>query len=116
MPPKKIPKKSRISSLFKGFAGLSLGKLKAIYLIWIFMHVMLLAFSPSPLGAKSLGERKFGSFYPFISNKDYNGERSGIFVDHNEQYDITEFIFYSLAPLVVWKSRRLWHESERDTV
>jgi len=48
-----------------------------------------------------------------ISAHDYNGKKSGLFFDHIEQYDITEFAFYSLAPLVLWQAARLWRSSDK---
>src|SRR6185369_4531282 len=97
------------------------GKLKAVYLLWLFLNLMLLVLSPSPFGKMKTSYsgridyaagRRYGSFYPLISAHDYNGKESGLFFDHIEQFDITEFAFYSLAPLVLWKAARLWRSSD----
>ncbi len=87
------------------------GRLNAIYLLWLFLHLMLLLFSPHPFGASKQyyeSARSYGSFYPFISARDYHGNESGVYFNHVEQYDITEFLFYSLAPLVIWQAVRMW--------
>jgi DNA-directed RNA polymerase subunit RPC12/RpoP len=114
------------------------GKQKAVYLVWIFLNLMLLVLSPTPFGLinssgdtrKYSGEtrgiqpssnaRDYGSFYPFIAKSQYNmsdvdfnsGKRSPCFLAHIEQYDITEFVFYSLAPWVLLRVVRLWRTSD----
>jgi hypothetical protein len=86
-------------------------KLKAIYLSWLFVHLILLVFSPKPLGVFSRDEgRDYGGFYPFLASEDSYG--TALHPWTFEQYDITEFAFYSLAPLVLWKVVRLWRTSE----
>lgn len=86
----------------------------AVFLIWVFLQIMLLALSPHPFGEKGSrdGPRNYGSFWPFISAKDYKGTASGIFPNHVEQYDFTEFAFYSLAPLVLFFAVRLWRGND----
>ncbi len=66
--------------------------------------------SPHPLGEiKGYDDaRHYGSFYPFISGKDYGGLASGVFPDQVEQYDITEFLVYVFTPFALLFAARLW--------
>lgn len=78
-------------------------RLKAVYLVWTFINFLLLIFASDPFN-------KFGSsgiFYPFIPARG-NDLESGIFFNHIDVYDITEFLFYSICPFVVWYAVRLW--------
>jgi hypothetical protein len=90
-------------------------RLKAVYLAWSFVHLVLLAVAPRPLGEKWDGVRDYGSFYPFISRDDYDGRLSGLFLSRVEQYDFTEFLFYVLAPLVAWHCWRIWNSDKEQS-
>lgn len=95
------------------------GRLKAIYLVWLFLNLMMLLFSPHPFGVKprrfasdpNQGQ-SYGNFYPFTSSHGFGGNESGVYFHHVEEYDITEFMFYCLAPLVFWQAARMW---QRDS-
>ena len=36
-----------------------------------------------------------------------------MYFNHVEEYDITEFVFYSLAPLVFWQAARMWRRDSQ---
>lgn len=91
-------------------------KLKATYLAWGFFHLLLLILAPRPLGEVGEDARNYGSFYPFISKDDYDGELSGLFLGHVEQYDFTEFLFYTLAPGMIWLFWRTWNSEDPGTI
>lgn len=83
-------------------------RLKSAYLVWIFANFMLLIVSPFPFGIRYSFGRDYKSFYPFIRATSYDGLESGLFFDRVDQYDISEFIFYALAPGVIWWAMRTW--------
>jgi len=88
-------------------------KAVALCIVWSIPNFSLLVLSPHPFGQFSrYAGRDYGSFYPFISSKDYNGEDSGIFPNRIEQYDFTEFLVYTLVPLALLLAVRLWFLSE----
>lgn len=82
-------------------------KLKAIYALWIFSHLLLLIFSPNPFDKNELSS----PFYPFIFAQGCDLE-SGVFFDHTEVYDISEFFVYAFSPFVIWYSVRLWRANK----
>ncbi len=95
--------------------SLTLPKLKAVYVVWIFIHIMFLVFSPYPLGGR-YSRDPYRSFYPLISAESYRGLESGIFFNKTDQYDITEFLFYTLFPLVAYYAVKLWLSGENSDV
>jgi len=68
-------------------------KLLPFYIIWIFLHVLLWAFAPHP---RLLHAPDY--FYPF------SGEL--------RHYDITEFLVYVGAPVVLYVAYRLYKKQE----
>lgn len=74
-------------------------KAKAIYLIWGLIHLVLLLTYTEGSGRNN--------FYPFF-NKRYIYTRGKEFIERElsfsktEYYDITEFIFYMLAPILIY--------------
>lgn len=83
-------------------------RLKSVYLVWAFGNLMLFIASPFPFGIRYSYGRDYSSFYPFIKATSYDGLESGLFFDRIEQYDISEFAFYALAPVVFWYAVRIW--------
>ena len=84
---------------------LSPTRIISIYSLWTFIHLMLLVFSSNRFG-------RFGShgdFYPFIfaSGSDLN---SGIFFDHTDEYDITEFLVYVISPIILYYVIKTWRK------
>lgn len=78
----------------------------SVYTLWAFVHVMLIVFSANRFG--DFGS--YGDFYPFIFalGSDLN---SGIFFDHTDEYDITEFLVYTIAPVVLFFLIRSWRKA-----
>jgi len=88
------------------------GKLKAVYLLWFFLNLMLLVMSPHPFGQSVGGgnTRTYGCFYPIV---DDGWSHYYLDIRPIDQYDITEFTFYSLAPLVLLQVVRLWRSDKK---
>lgn len=73
-------------------------RMKAIYLVWIFIQLILL------LSGNSYGWQNKSYFYPFEYGK-LSIEGIGV-------YDYSEFIFYCIAPLLIYFVIKLWNKKD----
>lgn len=75
-------------------------KLKAIYLIWAFINVVLLAYGYGKRPSVYRGGKEWDieHFYPFATGQFYYN-----FLDSRAlgTYDYTEFLIYILTPLLI---------------
>jgi hypothetical protein len=85
-------------------------KLKAVYLIWIFLHAWLWAIATNN-GNKN---RFFPLAYPDDYYKHYIDDISYYQVDGtsyfqvNDVYDKSEFLFYASAPILIYYAILFW--------
>jgi hypothetical protein len=78
-------------------------KVISIYLIWELLHLILL-FDPS--GVPSQNGYTFETyFYPFTKGN----INSNHYFNVNE-YDISEFAFYSIAPILIYYAITFWNK------
>lgn len=78
------------------FQGIS-NKVKALYLVWFFIHFILLLISGNGLS-------KFHrDFYPFDTSTYY------VTINFNiREYDYSEFLIYTLSPIFIYLIFYLW--------
>ena len=95
----------------KNFFASIPNRLKAVYLVWVFVHFVLL------LIGSLLTYSKY--FYPFSSN--YKGYVKDPFyrtiykteITFNYKvYDYSEFLIYTLTPIVVYFVIKLWNKKD----
>lgn len=96
----------------KTFLNSVSNKFKAIYVVWVFSHIILLVFGilnsiTHPVvfyGSRGSSyydiQTSIEEFWPFIWN------RQGDWAPHINHYDITEFIIYVFSPLIL--SYAIW--------
>jgi hypothetical protein len=81
-------------------------KATAIYLLWCLIHLFLFLSSPPNDCDKT------AFFYPFTNGYlDFYGG----FVSFDLQfYDITEFMFYAIAPILIYYAVSFWNKAPKD--
>jgi hypothetical protein len=82
----------------------------AIYLTWALIHLgLLLSSPPTPsvyngdTGQKMIAYFPTKSFYPFTKGEVYRFQNNYVFENFDLQfYDLTEFGFYMIAPILIY--------------
>lgn len=85
---------------------------KAVYLIWFGIHLCLFLFSGNFFSNKYWDKHFIEQFYPLetFKNTAYGKVFQGYFVI--EVYDLTEFVFYLIIPLLVFFILKFWNKKE----
>lgn len=81
-------------------------KVKAIYLTWVLIHATLWV-----IALPSLGQT--GRFYPFAHDEFYIHGEAFVATPSfqiDRVYDITEFLFYSIAPIFIYYAISFWNK------
>ena len=77
-----------------------LRKLKGIYYLWAVFHMFLLLLSPS--GKKAITESYPFNYYNHMFDVNIFSKFFPFNVDHFKYYDITEFLFYLIVPVLLY--------------
>ncbi len=86
----------------KNFLASIPNRIKAIYIVWAFIHFILFFISGNFLS----GHNRF--FYPFSSPPLYNWKLTF----NPESYDALEFIIYVVAPIIIYYVIKLWNKKD----
>ncbi len=87
-------------------------RIKAIYLIWFAIHLSLLIFSGNFLLKQSGRAETFFWFrYDWTHSFGFNWRNRMFDV---RVYDITEFIFYLMIPIIIYAFIKLWNKKDAN--
>jgi len=82
-------------------------RIKAIYLIWVGIHLSLLIFSGNFLLKQSRNTEKFFPSFPWRPRW-----QDTLWDIRIRVYDITEFIFYLIIPIIIYAFIKLWNKKD----
>ena len=96
----------------KNFLSSIPNRIKAIYIVWAFIHFILLLFSGNffhynkyffPIGSNSFQSKRL---YPTDAGYKHVIEFT------LSKYDYTEFLIYILTPIVIYSIIKLWNKKD----
>jgi hypothetical protein len=91
-------------------------KAKAVYLAWVFLHLTLWAIARNTPGSKSrffpLPHKGWGNWELLGKQPIFREYSETMWFQINKVYDITEFVFYSIAPIVIYYIIQLFNSKD----